>query len=219
MASEVDIERLYSPVKGCGSERCDQNLNEFIYCVVVPGAVVLLLVLVLSIIMCCKSNSCKCKKKGPSQSQENDIQMDNYNSIRRASASLRQMSHNRETPIMGSRAGSMTLDRPNRRGHRFRDSCQSAPGTLQRQQRSRHYEQLTMETSPYANDNDDVFICQQRQSRISDLDSPSTPPPPPAYSRHSDVFLGAEFLPTNIQAGVRYEDSTRLTDDGKQPLL
>ncbi|KAK7010520.1 epsilon-sarcoglycan [Biomphalaria glabrata] len=217
--SEYNIARLYNPVKSCGESTCDVHFYEFIYCVVVPGTVVLLLALILASIMCCKSNACKCKKKNTTQSQADEIQMENYNSIRRASAGLRQMSHNRETPIMGSRAGSMTLDRPNRRGNRYRDSCQSAPGTLQRQHRGRHYEQLnTGSYFPYANDNEELLMHQSRHSQLTDVDVPCTPPPPPAYSRHSDVFSGADFLPSNVRASVRYDDSPG-QDEGKQLLL
>ena len=57
-----------------------------------------------------------------------------YDSVRRASASLRRMSTNNNTPLLDSRSGSMSLVRADhrRRGVRPRDSCHSAPGTLQR---------------------------------------------------------------------------------------
>ena len=63
-----------------------------------------------------------------------DDQLACYETIRHASATLRRMSHNNSTPLLSSHSGSMSLVRNDhrRRGFRPRDSCHSAPGTLQR---------------------------------------------------------------------------------------
>ncbi|CAL1539606.1 unnamed protein product [Lymnaea stagnalis] len=220
MATDYDVFGLYNPPTGCGDNRCSTSFMEFIYCVVVPAVIVLALLALLAVIMCCNSKSCKCKKKASQNSQTNDIQLEDYNSIRRASTNLRQMSHNRETPLMGSRAGSMTLDRTSRRVNKGRDSCYSAPGTLQRQIRNRQYDQLaTGPPPPYAYDNDNAMALQQRRSHLSEIDSPS-PPPPPAYSMHpEDDFLGSEYFQSSLHASVRYDDSPGFSSSGTQPLL
>ncbi|XP_059159382.1 uncharacterized protein LOC131943337 isoform X1 [Physella acuta] len=229
MANEYDIIRLYNPPHTCGDGRCDNSFMEFIYCVAVPAAVVLLLLMVLAIVMCCNSKSCKCKKK-QQVDDGNDIQLENYNSIRRASVSLRYMSQHRETPLMGSRACSMTLDRSNRRNNRARDSCYSAPGTLQRQVRNRPVDQSGLSGSDDRNrpvdqsglsgsdemDNRAITLHHQRRSQLAD--TPNTPPPP-AYSTHSDFpFLGTD-LSSNRPASSQYDESPVHDYNGTQPLL
>ena len=62
------------------------------------------------------------------------ISLEKYNSIRRASRSLRDLSRTRDRPLLSDDSGTMTLDRSHRsrRGMHGRGVCQSAPGTLQR---------------------------------------------------------------------------------------
>uniref|UniRef100_A0A0B7A483 Uncharacterized protein n=1 Tax=Arion vulgaris TaxID=1028688 RepID=A0A0B7A483_9EUPU len=191
MASEQDILQLYNPPRECREDRCDNLLTEFIYFVTFTTVILFLLLLMLAM-MFCNSKSCKCKKYSALSTQTNDIQMENYNSIRRASAHLRLMSQNRETPLMGSRTSSMTLDRSQRRPYRTRDSCSSVTDTLQKHQKR---------TPPVGVD-------------------ASSRPLPPAYSSLShDVFLGPEFLQSGMSTSVRYDDSPDHNGSGVQPLL
>uniref|UniRef100_A0A0B7A545 Uncharacterized protein n=1 Tax=Arion vulgaris TaxID=1028688 RepID=A0A0B7A545_9EUPU len=154
MASEQDILQLYNPPRECREDRCDNLLTEFIYFVTFTTVILFLLLLMLAM-MFCNSKSCKCKKYSALSTQTNDIQMENYNSIRRASAHLRLMSQNRETPLMGSRTSSMTLDRSQRRPYRTRDSCSSVTDTLQKHPRSRHLEESVSGPPPYCIDQDE----------------------------------------------------------------
>ncbi|KAJ8316821.1 hypothetical protein KUTeg_004725 [Tegillarca granosa] len=114
-------------------ERCNDMFMEFIYIVVIPGGLVLILALLLSIIMCCSGTK--------------RIQMDRYLSLRRASHSLRELSRKRDTPLIdhsGMGGSLQTLERDRfRRGAQGRDRCQSAPGTLQRDRRRYHREATT----------------------------------------------------------------------------
>ncbi|CAG5119301.1 unnamed protein product [Candidula unifasciata] len=191
MASEQDIIELYNPPESysCRGDRCTNLFPEFVVSVIVPAVVVLLLLMLLAVIMMCSSKSCKCRKYSSLQTQTNDIQMENYNSIRRATANLRLMSQNRETPIMGSRASSMTLDRSQRRPHRPRDSSSSAPGTLQRHLRGRI------------------------------LDQSESGPPPPYSVDLEDSFRGPEFPQSGMRVSARYDDSPDHNGNGVQPLL
>ncbi|XP_059159385.1 uncharacterized protein LOC131943337 isoform X2 [Physella acuta] len=200
MANEYDIIRLYNPPHTCGDGRCDNSFMEFIYCVAVPAAVVLLLLMVLAIVMCCNSKSCKCKKK-QQVDDGNDIQLENYNSIRRASVSLRYMSQHRETPLMGSRACSMTLDRSNRRNNRARDSCYSAPGTLQRQVRNRPVDQSGLSGS----DDRNRPVDQSGLSGSDEMDNR-------AITLQTD-------LSSNRPASSQYDESPVHDYNGTQPLL
>ncbi|RUS70540.1 hypothetical protein EGW08_021698 [Elysia chlorotica] len=144
MRPEAEFLRLYDPPTECGDGRCVDLFPEFLYCVVVPCGVLVLVCLLIAIVACCKSKACA-------------MELEDYNSVRRASLTLRQMSRNRETPMMGSRTNSMTLDRTQRRHNRNRDSCSSAPGTLQRQNRNRRAERTTSSMAmqfPYADETD-----------------------------------------------------------------
>lgn len=165
----------------------------------------------------------KCRKYPSLQTQTNDIQMENYNSIRRATANLRLMSQNRETPMMGSRTSSMTLDRSQRRLPRPRHSSSSAPGTLQRHLRSRMLDQSESgPPPPYSVDLEDSFRGQQKRvpPASADVQSPPPPPPPPSYRTHSDeLFLGPEFPESAMRVSVRYDDSPDHNGNGVQPLL
>ena len=63
------------------------------------------------------------------------IELDKYNTIRRASQSLRDLSHKRDTLLLSSRSGSLSYSDSERfrRGIRGgRDTSYSAPSTLQR---------------------------------------------------------------------------------------
>ncbi|OWF41513.1 uncharacterized protein LOC110462346 [Mizuhopecten yessoensis] len=138
---------VFSPPDLCdGERRCRDMWMEFVYIVVIPAGVVLLLAMVLSMILCC---SCTRRRK-KSESQE-DIDLDKYNSIRRASQGLRELSRKRDTLLLSSRSGSMTLDREHRyrRGMHGRDTCQSAPGTLQRDRRRERREAHSASPPPY----------------------------------------------------------------------
>ncbi|XP_005091113.2 uncharacterized protein LOC101854772 isoform X2 [Aplysia californica] len=220
MTSRSEAIKLYRPPNECGEERCGTELWEFVYCVAIPGAVLLLILIILSRIMCC-SKSCACGKYSSFSGDANDIQMDTYNSIRRASATVRQMSHNRETALLGSRAGSVTLDRSYRRQPRTRDSCHSAPGTLQRQHRRGHAERDNSAEPPaYSSTTEDENgMWRSRQNRYSD--QPAPPPPPPYSTLPDDVFLGPDFLGSEdrTQASARYDESPEHNGSGAQPLL
>ncbi|KAL3863738.1 hypothetical protein ACJMK2_005477 [Sinanodonta woodiana] len=126
----------YFPPETCMDDRCHDMFMEFIYCIVVPGGILLLIALIFCVVLCCIG--CKRKKK---DSSTDETQMSGYNSIRRASLTLRSMSQKRDTPLLmqqPDRSGSLSLDREHRyrRGIRGRDSANSAPGTLQRDRRS-----------------------------------------------------------------------------------
>lgn len=135
-------------VYNCGEGRCKDLFPEFIFIVIVPGAIVLLVVFITSVLMCCAA--CKRKKAEP---QTDETQLLGYNSIRRASLSLRQLSHNRDTPLLSSRAdreartASLNLDVD----HRYRRAARgtaSAPGTLQRDRDRRHRRERLSEIPP-----------------------------------------------------------------------
>ncbi|XP_045189316.1 uncharacterized protein LOC123546810 [Mercenaria mercenaria] len=121
----------------CGDGRCRDMFWEFVYIVVIPGALLFTIVFITSVLMCC--SACKRKKADPIN---DETQLIGYNSIRRASLSLRQLSHNRDTPLLSSRANrdartaSLNLDRDQRYRRGARGTA-SAPGTLQRD-RERH---------------------------------------------------------------------------------
>ncbi|XP_060595132.1 uncharacterized protein LOC132749420 [Ruditapes philippinarum] len=121
----------------CGDGRCRDMFWEFVYIVVIPGALLFIIVFITSVLMCCSA----CKRKKP-DSLTDETQLIGYNSIRRASLSLRQLSHNRDTPLLSSRANreartaSLNLDRDQRYRRGGRGTA-SAPGTLQRD-RDRH---------------------------------------------------------------------------------
>lgn len=122
----------------CGDGRCRDMFWEFVYIVVIPGALVFTIVFITSVLMCCSA----CKRRKPDTITD-ETQLLGYNSIRRASLSLRQLSHNRDTPLLSSRANrdartaSLNLDRE-QRYRRGAGGTASAPGTLQRD-RERHH--------------------------------------------------------------------------------
>ncbi|KAL8623835.1 hypothetical protein ACOMHN_058865 [Nucella lapillus] len=110
-----------------------------------------------------------------------------YDAVRRASISVRRMSTSNSTPLLdhdGSRSGSVSLVRNDqrRRGFRPRDSCHSAPGTLQRHHRNRDSASLQ--------------------------DTPPLPPAPPPYGApqnypmadEQEVFLGPDIPLQDLQA-------------------
>jgi len=208
MISETDVLRLYRPPDVCGEGRCQSELWELIYCLAVPAAVLLVILVILSRVMCCKS--CKSCSKKKDSGKTDDLLMENYNSIRRASATVRLMSYNRETAMLGDRCGSMTLDRSYRR-NKYRDNCNSAPGTLQRQQRNRRAERnSSVEPPAYSSVTETAGALQ---SKLRQLDrEQATPPPPPPYSNHTDdVFYNSpDFLGSDKKSqrsGVRYEET------------
>ncbi|XP_052772232.1 uncharacterized protein LOC128212114 [Mya arenaria] len=123
--------------------RCRDMFWEFVYIVVIPGAVLFTIVFITSILMCC--NTCKRKK---SDILTDETQLLQYNSIRRASLNLRHLSRNRDTPLLSARAdreyrtASLNMDgeqRYRRTGH----ATSSAPGTLQRDRDRRQRHQMT----------------------------------------------------------------------------
>ncbi|XP_070212552.1 uncharacterized protein [Littorina saxatilis] len=128
------FDRSFDPPSECGVQRCRDSFPEFIYIVVVPAAVLLLVihVILFSLLVCC---CVKRRRKPVAESYiPSEEQLAMYEAIRRASAGVRRMSHGATTPLLDSRSGSMSLVRNDhrRRGFRPRDSCHSAPGTLQR---------------------------------------------------------------------------------------
>ncbi|XP_041370682.1 uncharacterized protein LOC121384376 [Gigantopelta aegis] len=134
----------YSPPTQCGDGRCEDLFLDFLLTVVVPSGVGVLLAFSLAVFMCCSGSKRKRKHEA------DDPQFNRYDSVRRASLTLRQMSKKRDTPLMGNRSESMTLDRDHiyRRGFRPRDACQSAPGTLQRDKRRRGEQESTSSHPP-----------------------------------------------------------------------
>ncbi|XP_046576881.1 uncharacterized protein LOC124284808 isoform X2 [Haliotis rubra] len=107
-----------------GDERHLDLFLDFLLTVVLPSGIGLILAFCMAMCMCSSGSSRE--------------QYSRYESVRRASLSLRHMSQKRDTPLMNNDQ-CMTLDRDHRhrRGFRPRDACQSAPGTLQRQHRWR----------------------------------------------------------------------------------
>ncbi|KAK6178071.1 hypothetical protein SNE40_012904 [Patella caerulea] len=157
----------YTPPKDCGDERCRDFFMEFIYFCVIPTSVLFLFTFILGICFCCSKSSRKPK-------EDLDDQM-RYDTIRRASRALRRMSYTRDTPLLEDQGNTMTLDRTDRARHGFRsrDSCHSAPGTLQRH-KNRH-------SAAY-------YSSQQSL------------PPPPAYRLppqypDDDVFIQGNNIP------------------------
>lgn len=135
----------FNPPDPCGDERCRDYFMEFIYCFVIPAGVVFLVTFFILISCLC---SC-CKKKKPLLEEH---EMECYNTIRRASQSLRDLSNKRDT-LLEPRSGSMSLPR-NGAGQRSRRTCHSAPNTLQRERRRHHgegpppaYQELPVYTS------------------------------------------------------------------------
>ncbi|KAL4232214.1 hypothetical protein ACF0H5_009788 [Mactra antiquata] len=134
----------------CGLDRCRDMFWEFVYIVIIPCGVVFLVVFITSIILCC--SGCKRKKK---YSMNDETQILRYNSIRRASLNLRHLSHNRDTPLLSSRAdrdmrtASLNLER-DQRYRRGGHGTASAPGTLQRDRdrHNRHARNRNSEISP-----------------------------------------------------------------------
>ncbi|KAK3762328.1 hypothetical protein RRG08_006070 [Elysia crispata] len=224
MASEAELLRLYDPPTECRDGRCEDLFPEFLYCVVVPCSILVLVCLLIAIVTCCKSKSCRCKKYSPLNAQISAVELEDYNSVRRASLTLRQMSRNRETPMMGSRANSMMLDRSQRRHHRNRDSCSSAPGTLQRHHRNRRGERASSNMAmqlPSADETDSSvngFTPYFRPGHsFEDVQCP--PPPPPYRPQEEDVFTKAGFLQVSMHSSVTYDDNSDTNGSGAQPLL
>ncbi|KAL5021207.1 hypothetical protein ScPMuIL_000362 [Solemya velum] len=151
--SALSMRRLpnfdFDPPVDCGvdgDDRCRDLFMEFVYCVMIPAAVVIGITFVLCVLMFCSGSQSKKQKTSP----EDETQLMHYNSIRRASHTLRQLSQHRDTPLMSSRS-SLTLDRDHRlrRGMRGRDTCHSAPGTLQRDRdRHRNRERMSWNNPP-----------------------------------------------------------------------
>lgn len=170
----------FNPPDICGDERCRDYFIEFVYCFVIPGGIILLLTFMLTVIILC---TC-CKRK---QRTEEEFQMECYNTIRRASQSLRDLSHKRDTLLIEPRSGSLSLPR---NGHqsRGRRTCYSAPNTLQRDRRRQHREETRSMSPPsyqnppnysYASD----FSCSGGEpcdEQITHLSSPTT-----NYNRYS----------------------------------
>ncbi|GFN80445.1 epsilon-sarcoglycan [Plakobranchus ocellatus] len=227
MASEADILRMYNPPTECGDERCRDFFLEFIYCVVISCAVLGLIFFIIAIVACCRSKCCRCKNYTALDTQPSAMELEDYNSVRRASQTLRQMSRNRETPIMGSRAGSaVTLDRSHRRNPRNRHSCSSAPGTLQRQHRNRRGERtsLVLEAPPpYVDGLDDSmngFPLQDKSQRFYVDNDDQRPPTPPPYRTPVDgAFMHPGFLQVSMHSSVTYDDNSDTNGSGAQPLL
>jgi len=223
MMIESEILSLYQPPAECGDEPCVPRsvyFWEFIYCVCVPGAAVTLIVIICAKIMCCRSKSCQCRSsKTPSQNTDN-VELETYNSIRRASATVRQMSHNRETALLGTRSGSMTLDRPHRHRRPRTDTCHSLPGTLQRPSRHRNADRESL-AHPPAYDSATNVENGARSSHVMRFSDCQAPPPPPPYSLHADnMFLGSEFLESGRkEQEVRYEEIPEPNRNSTQPLL
>lgn len=222
--TEAEILRMYDPPQECGDKRCEDLFPEFLYCVVVPSSILLLLSFFVGVILCCKSKSCRCRKYSALNQQLSSVELEDYNSVRRASLTLRQMSRNRETPLLGSRANSMTLDRAHRRNPRNRDACSSAPGTLQRQHRNRRAERpgssIVQQLNYVDLDNSGNGLSSPARSRYSYDDDLQYPPPPPPYrSQVEDAFTKAGFLQVSMHSSVTYEDNSDTNGSGAQPLL
>lgn len=121
----------------CGEGRCRDMFWEFIYIIIIPVGILFLTVLIISVLLCC--SSCKRKKKfTPSE----ETQLIRYNSIRRASHNLRQLSHNRDTPLLlrlsESQDLTASLDRDSRYRRGIRPGTSTAPNTLPREKERHH---------------------------------------------------------------------------------
>ncbi|XP_064602747.1 epsilon-sarcoglycan-like [Liolophura sinensis] len=110
--------------------RVHSLFQDFLACVLIPVGVLILLVLVLACVMCCGRTGWEKRVK-----MTPEPQLVRYNSIRRASISLRQLSENRELALssasrstsmnVGPTAGGLSDGEPE-------NTPRSAPGTLQR---------------------------------------------------------------------------------------
>lgn len=192
----LTFDRSFRPPRDCGDERCGDVFPEFLFIVVVPAAVVLLIVFVVvfSLLVCC------CVKRRKKLAPESEDQLASYDAVRRASISVRRMSQSNSTPLLDeSRSGSISLARPDnrRRGFRPRDSCHSAPGTLQRHHRNRD------------------------SANFQDI--PPSPPPPPPYAAppkypladEEEAFLGHDIPLQEIAADEAGDNNDN--DDQQQP--
>ncbi|XP_076470439.1 uncharacterized protein LOC143300563 [Babylonia areolata] len=193
-----DLDPSFYPPVGCGDGRCQDLFPEFVYIVVIPASAALLLVLLtlFSLAVCC------CVKRKKKAAAESEDQLACYDTVRRASISIRRMSTSNSTPLLdASRSGSMSLVRNDnrRRGFRPRDSCHSAPGTLQRHHRNR--------------------------DSASMQDTPPPPPAPPPYGvpQHfpladdEEAFMGGQDIPLqDIQADEDPADAHQ-NDQHEQP--
>ncbi|XP_076104095.1 uncharacterized protein LOC143072861 [Mytilus galloprovincialis] len=157
----------FSPPDICGDERCRDYFMEFVYCFIIPGGIVLLLTMIITV-----SILCTCCKRQEKPVEE--YEMECYNTIRRASQSLRDLSHKRDT-LLEPRSGSLSLPR-NGSSSRSRRTCYSAPNTLQRDRR-RHQREETHSLSPpsYQNPPAYSYVSDLFGSESNELNQPSMP--------------------------------------------
>ncbi|XP_048746058.2 uncharacterized protein LOC125658713 [Ostrea edulis] len=116
----------------CSEGRCRDLTNDFIFIVLVPVVLVLVVAVILAVLLLRK------KSERVECSEENGVQLARYNSIRRASQNIRELSNHRDSMLSTSRSGSMSFmetERPQRGIRPSRNSAYSAPSTLQRERR------------------------------------------------------------------------------------
>ncbi|ESO93094.1 hypothetical protein LOTGIDRAFT_232831 [Lottia gigantea] len=196
--SYIPITDHYLPPSRCGNEKCREFFMEFIYICVIPTSVLIFLAFILSLCFCC-SHSKRSKKTISVEEQQR------YDTIRRASKALRRMSYTRDTPLLEyEKYGTMTLDRSDkyRHGFRSRDSCYSAPGTLQKH--------------------------RNRQSAYSSQQSLPPPPVyrlPPQYSTDDPRYIELPYQystddPRYIELPPQYStDDPRYIDENNIPMV
>ncbi|XP_062598243.1 uncharacterized protein LOC134259662 [Saccostrea cucullata] len=126
------MEEDFNPPTVCPDGRCRDLTDDFIYIVIVPLLIVLIVAAVLAVVLFRR------KTKRVESPEENGVQLARYNSIRRASQNIRELSNHRDSMLSTSRSGSMSFidaERPQRGGRPSRNSTYSAPSTLQRERR------------------------------------------------------------------------------------
>lgn len=166
----------FNPPNVCGDERCREYFMEFVYCFIIPGGIILLLTFFVTVTIMC---TC-CKRK---QRTEEEFQMECYNTIRRASQSLRDLSHKRDT-LIEPRSGSLSLPRNGSHNAGGRRTCHSAPNTLQRDRRRQRDENCSTSPPSYQNPPNYSYAADFTGSTGETCDN-QTASAPTNYNRYS----------------------------------
>ncbi|XP_022338398.2 uncharacterized protein LOC111133945 [Crassostrea virginica] len=123
------MEDDFNPPDICADGRCRDMTGDFVLTVVIPVVLVLILALVSAVLLFRRT-------KRTEQPEENGVQLARYNSIRRASQNIRELSNHRDSMLSTSRSGSMSqVDRSPWSAQPSRSSTYSAPSTLQWERR------------------------------------------------------------------------------------
>lgn len=122
----------FNPPSTCPDGRCRDMSDDFIYIVIVPAFIVVVFAVVLGVLIFRR------RTKRTEPPEDTGVQLARYNSIRRASQNIRELSNHRDSMLSTSRSGSMShvdSERPQRGTRPSRSSTYSAPSTLQRDRR------------------------------------------------------------------------------------